>query len=250
VPNVFKTACGCQKCPITTNECQNETAKERIVFLAIYIDLQGNMRVDINHQGIWIVPWRFLSTSKEITHFLRCHCKQPRKLLFPSMVFLTAKKNTYFLRCHSKPSSKLSFFLGGYWIFLGVGWNAYKYFGDSNWKNNNILKVSKNLKIWHEIIIWLYYLAIKFSNHITKVGLYIIHLWTKYSTILFKSFEWICLTVCGQGSFPWRFRLFPWRILGELLKWISQINMLQTLVSFESMKFVLCNGDVCLMVSR
>ena len=70
MPNVFKTACGCQKCPITTNECQNETSKERIVFLAIYIDLQGNMRVDINHQGIWIVPWRFLSTSKEISKHL------------------------------------------------------------------------------------------------------------------------------------------------------------------------------------
>jgi hypothetical protein len=55
------------------------------------------------------------------------------------------------------------------------------YFGDSDEKNNDILKVSKNPKIWHEIIIWLYYLAIKFSNHINKVRLYIIHRWIDLS---------------------------------------------------------------------
>ena len=48
-------------------------------------------------------------------------------------------------------------------------------------KNNNILKVSENPKIWHEIIIWLYYLAIKFSNNINKVGAYIIHKWINLS---------------------------------------------------------------------
>jgi hypothetical protein len=48
-------------------------------------------------------------------------------------------------------------------------------------EKNNILKVSENPKIWHEIIIWLYYLAINFSNHINKVGLYIIHKWLNLS---------------------------------------------------------------------
>jgi hypothetical protein len=33
----------------------------------------------------------------------------------------------------------------------------------------------ENPKIWHEIIIWLYYLAINISNHINKVVLYIVH---------------------------------------------------------------------------
>ena len=58
--------------------------------------------------------------------------------------------------------------------------------------------------------------------------------------------NWV--STLGQYWLSWNSVLDS--ILGELLKWISQINMLQTLVSFESMKFVLCNGDVCLMVSR
>jgi len=59
---------------------------------------------------------------------------------------------------------------------VGSQGNAYEYFGDFDWKkNNNIIKVSKSPKIWHEIIIWLYYLTIKFSNLINKLGLYIIH---------------------------------------------------------------------------
>ena len=48
-------------------------------------------------------------------------------------------------------------------------------------KNNNIFKVSENPKIWHESITWLYYLAIKLSNHINKVGLYIVHKWINLS---------------------------------------------------------------------
>jgi hypothetical protein len=41
----------------------------------------------------------------------------------------------------------------------------------------------ENPKIWHEIIIWLYYLAINISNHINKVGLYIVdnHKWINLS---------------------------------------------------------------------
>jgi hypothetical protein len=67
-------------------ECQNETAKEMIVFLAVLLNSQGNiyfLEVEANRQGIWVFPWRFLSTSKEINHFLECNYKQPRKLLFP-----------------------------------------------------------------------------------------------------------------------------------------------------------------------
>jgi hypothetical protein len=53
--------------------------------------------------------------------------------------------------------------------------NAYKIFDDYNRKNNNILIASENPRIWHDIIIWLYHLGIKFSSDIIKVGLYIIH---------------------------------------------------------------------------
>jgi hypothetical protein len=65
------------------------------------------------------------------------------------VLFLTAKENTYFLGCYSKPSSKLSF----PWGVIEFSWRlAAKemfdiYFGDSDEKNNDILKVSKNPKI-------------------------------------------------------------------------------------------------------
>jgi hypothetical protein len=102
--------------------------------------------------------------------------------ILPWVLFLTAKENTHFLGVI--PNHQVNYhFFGGYWIFLEVGsqGNAYKYFGDFNWKNNNPLKVSENPKIWHEIITWLYYLAIKFSNHINKVGPYISYKWIDLS---------------------------------------------------------------------
>jgi hypothetical protein len=46
---------------------QNRTTKENVVFLAMLINLQGNiysLRVE--------VPWRVLSTCNKITHFLEC----------------------------------------------------------------------------------------------------------------------------------------------------------------------------------
>jgi hypothetical protein len=67
-------------------ECQNKTAKEIVVFLAVLLNSQGNiysLEVEANRQGIWVFPWRFISTSKEITHFIECDCKWLRKLLFP-----------------------------------------------------------------------------------------------------------------------------------------------------------------------
>ena len=167
-------------------ECQSQTVKKSIVSLAVDVNLQGNiyfLRVEVNRQGIWVFPWRFPITSKKMTYFLECYCKQPRKLLFFLVLFLTAKENTYFLGCYSKPSSKLSF-SWGLLNFLG-GWQPRKCLTyilvTLTEKNNNILKVSENPKIWHEIIIWLYYLAIKFSNHINKVGLCIIHKWINLS---------------------------------------------------------------------
>jgi hypothetical protein len=108
-------------------KCQDQTAKEMVVSLAVYIDLQGNiysLEVELNRQGIWVFPWQFLTTSKEMTYFLECYCKQSRKLLFPWVLSLTAKKNTYFLGCYSKPSSKLSF-PWGLMNFLG-GWHPMK----------------------------------------------------------------------------------------------------------------------------
>jgi hypothetical protein len=170
-------------------EGQNQTAKEYIVSLAVLVNSQGNiysLKVEVNRQEIWVFPWRFSITSKEMTYFLECNCKQSRKLLFLWVLFLTAKKNTYFLGCYSKLSSKLSF-SWGLLNFLG-GWQPRKCCKYLTYilvtlaeKNNNILKVPKNPRIWHEIIIWLYYLAIKFSNRINKVGLYMIYKWIHLS---------------------------------------------------------------------
>jgi len=59
-------------------ECQNQTVKENIIFLAVDSNLQGNiyfLQVEVNRQGIWVFPWRFLITSKEMIYFLECNCK-------------------------------------------------------------------------------------------------------------------------------------------------------------------------------
>jgi hypothetical protein len=67
-------------------ECQVQTAKESAFFLAVPPNTQGNiysLEVEVNHQGIWVFSWRFLSTFMEITYFLECNSKQSRKLLFP-----------------------------------------------------------------------------------------------------------------------------------------------------------------------
>jgi hypothetical protein len=67
-------------------ECQVQTAKESAFFLAVPPNTQGNiysLEVEVNCQGIWVFPWRFLSTSKEITYFFEYNSKQSRKLLFP-----------------------------------------------------------------------------------------------------------------------------------------------------------------------
>jgi len=63
-------------------ECQSQTVKKSIVSLAVDVNLQGNiyfLRVEVNRQGIWVFPWRFLNTSQEIEY----NSKQPRTLLFP-----------------------------------------------------------------------------------------------------------------------------------------------------------------------
>ena len=131
---------------------RSQTAKENIVSLEVLLNSQGNiysLEVEVNRQGIWVFPWRFPITSKKMTYFLECYCKQPRKLLFFLVLFLTAKENTYFLGCYSKPSSKLSF-PRGLLNFLG-GWQPRKCLTyilvTLTEKNNNILKVSENPKI-------------------------------------------------------------------------------------------------------
>jgi hypothetical protein len=62
-------------------ECQNQTAKERIVSLAVVTWTQGNiyfLAVVVNRQGIIEFPWQFITTAKEITYFLECTSKPPK----------------------------------------------------------------------------------------------------------------------------------------------------------------------------
>ena len=104
-------------------------------------------------------PPRNMGVSLAVSNHLQgneCYSQPPREILISLAIFLNRQVNYHFLE--------------GYWISLEVGTqeNAYKYFGDFDWKSNNILKVSKNHKIWLEIIIWLYYLTINFSNHINN----------------------------------------------------------------------------------
>jgi hypothetical protein len=49
-------------------EGQNQTAKEYIVSLAVLLYSQGNiysLEVEVNRQGIWVIPCWFSITSKE-----------------------------------------------------------------------------------------------------------------------------------------------------------------------------------------
>jgi hypothetical protein len=82
--------------------------------LAVVLNAQGNiysLEVEINRQGIWVFPWQFLETSKEMAYFLECFSFPPRKITICLSAVINRQGNCCFLGCLQKHPRKLHFFL-------------------------------------------------------------------------------------------------------------------------------------------